>query len=282
MQKRHFAALVAAIGLGSMSLPASADLIFDNGPLETGAVSRASGAAVPGPGVAAPAGNVWSEIFTGNTSAGATASPSGATGAFRLADDFTLSANSRIDTVTGYAYMTGSTDLQLFTTGTIRIWDGRPDLPTSNVLFGDTTTDRLIDSAATNIYRLFATDGSLVGGVNNVPGTTRRVKSAVFDIGGLNLNAGTYWVDYQIAPVAPLTSVFHPSVTLTDARNRPTDNAIQFTTAAAWVPFLDTGSPAALPDLNQDLAFRIDGVVPEPGALALVALSGVALLRRRA
>lgn len=284
MSKRVCAVLVAAIGTSAFVSSASADTLWDQTtPLATGTVSRASGAAVPGPGIPAPPGTFWSELFRGNTSNGSTVSPSGTTGIFRLADNFNLPQGGRVDTVTALAYVTGSTDAQLFTTGNIRIWNGAPNAPGSTVVFGDTTTDRVVSSAVTNIYRIFSTDNSLQGGINSVPGTTRRIKTAVFDIGGLNLGPGTYWVDYQlVSPVTPTGAVFHPYTTFTDSRGAAGANALQLTTGPnGWVTVLDTGDPATNPDVAQELVFRVDGIVPEPTSLGLAAIAGVALLGRR-
>jgi hypothetical protein len=282
MSKRACAVIVAAIGLSAFSQSASADILWDQtSPLATGTVTRASGTAVPGPGVAAPPGAQWSELYLGNTSAGSTVSPSGTTGIFRLSDNFSLPQGGRVDTVTATAYMTGSGDT-LFSTGNIRIWNGAPNLPGSTVVFGDTTTDRVVSSALTNIYRVFSTNNSTQGGINSLPGTTRRLKTATFDIGGLNLGPGEYWVDYQIVSgVSPTGAVFHPYTTFTDARGAAGANALQLTTATGWAPVLDTGDPAANPDVQQELVFRVDGIVPEPASLGLLALGGLVALRRR-
>ncbi len=284
MSKRACAALVAAVGMSVLSVSASADTLWNQTQLGTGTMTRASGTAVPGPGVMSPPGTQWSELYLGNTSNGSTVSPSGTTGIFRLADNFTVSGpGAIIDTVTARAYVTGSTDAPLFTTGNIRIWNGQPGQAGSTVVFGDTTTDRVIGSAVEPLYRIFSTNNSTQGGINSLPGTTRRIKTAVFDIGGLNLGPGTYWVDYQlVSPVSPTGAVFHPYVTLTDARGAAGANAVQLTTATGWVPVLDTGDPAANPDVPQELAFSVEGtIVPEPTSLGLLALGAVAAIRRR-
>ena len=283
MSKRACAALIAAVGLSTFVSSASADILWDQTtPLGTGTMTRASGAAVPGPGVPAPAGSQWSELFLGNTSNGSTVSPSGTTGIFRLADNFTLPQGGRVDSVTAIAYMTGSGDT-LFTTGNLRIWNGQPGTAGATVVFGDTTSDHVTSSALTNIYRIFSTNNSTQGGINSLPGTTRRLKEATFTTGGVNLGPGTYWVDYQLVhATTPATgAVFHPYTTFTDSRGAVGANAIQLTTATGWVPVLDTGDPAANPDVQQELVFRVEGIVPEPASLGLLAVGALATLRRR-
>ena len=270
--------LAAAVAVAGFASVASADVLWDNGPLGTGTLTRSNGTG--GPGVAAPAGSEWSELFEGNTSAGASVHPSGTLGNFRLADDFTLPAAADLTSITAFAYMTGSPDANLFTTGNIRIWDGRPGDVGSNIVFGDTTTDRLTSSALTNIYRVFGTTAA-AGGTASVPGTTRRIKTAVFDVSGLTLPAGTYWIDYQISPVSPAVSVFNPSVTLTTGRGRAGDNARQLTAATTWSDLLDTGNPGTLPDVPQDLPFIVEGVIPEPAGLAVLGAGAVLVIRRR-
>jgi MYXO-CTERM domain-containing protein len=282
MRMRTCALLAAVMGTSAMSLNASADVLWNNGPLATGTVTRSNGSG--GPGVAAPAGSQWSELYQGNTSAGVSTHPTGTTGAFRVADNFTLTAPSDLSTVTAFAYMTGSANTALFTVGNIRIWDGRPGDAGSNVIFGDTTTDRLVDSQLTNIYRVFSTDNNLIGGIGSAPGTTRHIKTAVYDVSGLSLPAGTYWVDYQMTSAVSATgAVFHPNVTLLDARGPVGANGRQFITTPAWQDMLDAGDPAALPDIAQELAFMVEGtVVPEPTmGLAVLALGGLAARRRR-
>lgn len=276
--------LVATAVVAGLSSASFGDILWDNGPIGTGTITRSNGVAGGGPGVAAPAGTQWSELFTGNTSAGSTVSPSGTTGAFRLADDFTLPAAAELTSISAFAYMTGSTNAQVFSQGNIRIWDGRPGDVGSNIVFGDTTTDRVTSGALTDFYRVFATDNFLTGGVNSPPGTTRRIKTAVFDVSGLTLPAGTYWVDYQvISAVSATGAVFHPTVTLTNARGPAGANARQLTTTG-WADVLDTGDPAALPDVPQELKFVVEGVIPEPTGIAALglALAATAVRRRRA
>lgn len=109
----------------------------------------------------------------------------------RVADDFTLSASCTVTSVLVYGFQTNSsTTTSPFTSVNLRIWSGRPGDPGSTVVFGDTTTNRLMTSTWTGCYR--ARDDST--------GNTQR---PIFAIEAsvsppLALSAGTYWVDWQV------------------------------------------------------------------------------------
>lgn len=272
MRKRILSILAAAAAFG-LTQTASAVVIWDNGPLSTGSVTRS--------GVAAPVGSLWSELAVGNTSAGASVHNTGTTG-FRLADDFTLSAAGTLNTLTAFAYVTGSAPTALFTNGNIQIWNGRPGDVGSSVVFGDTTTNRISGSAATNMFRTFGSTAA-PGGTASVPGTTRTIKTAVFNLGGLSLPAGTYWADYQITPLTVGGTIFHPTTTYpNETRNLLTDNARQLVLTGLWTDLLDTGNPAALADVPLDLAFQVDGtLVPEPTTALIALIAAVPCIRRR-
>ena len=112
-----------------------------------------------------------------------------------LADDFTVPSSKiwSLSTLKWYGYQTGAppgptssiTDIHL------RVWDNRPDLPGATVLYGDTTTNRLLGSTFTNAYRV---RGGLL--TNNL----RPVFELQIDLSWLPaLSAGTYWLDITSA-----------------------------------------------------------------------------------
>lgn len=267
-------ALATVAGLAAAA-SASAVTLFNNGPLATGATTSS--------GVAAPAGFQWSEVAArtaepgvSNTTAGFSVVSAG-TSNFRLADDFTVAAGGwTVNTVRVFAYQTGSV-ANPFNGARLQIWNGRPGDVGSSVIFGDTTTNRMSATGDTNMYRVFNTTTPPPG---TAPGTTRLIRFLDLNVGGLNLAAGTYWIDWQ-ATVSAGTAAFAPSITIPGQGNRPGDNGRQWT-GTAWQDMLDTANPATGADLIQDLAFQVEGTpIPAPGAAALLGLAGLAGARRR-
>jgi len=160
----------------------------------------------------------------------------------RLADDFEVTGGGwSIDTITVFAYQTGSSTASTLTGVNLRIWDGVPGEPGSTVVFGDTTTNRMIATGWTDIYRVLDT---------SLTNTQRPIMYAVTDIEGLFLPAGTYWVDWQIngtlasGPWGPPISILGETTT---------GNARQ-SIAGAWSALLDTGT-----NTPQGLPFIIEG-----------------------
>lgn len=109
----------------------------------------------------------------------------------RIADDFTISeCRWRIDSIALFGYQTGSTTTSTFTAYNLRIWNGAPNNGASAVIFGDTTTNRLIRTVWSGAYRVTETTSG---------NTTRPIMRNVINIGGLELNTGTYWLDWSAA-----------------------------------------------------------------------------------
>ena len=73
----------------------------------------------------------------------------------RLADDFTVTdpAGWLIDKISFFNYQSGSTTASTFTGVYLQIWDGPPDNPASSVVWGDLTTNRLVNTTWSGIYR---------------------------------------------------------------------------------------------------------------------------------
>ena len=105
----------------------------------------------------------------------------------RIADDFTVDCSWTIDSIYFYGYQTGSTTTSTFTGYTLRIWDGVPDAVGSNVIWGDTTTNRLIRTVFSNVYRVTETTAG---------NSTRPIMQNTVNVGGFTLPAGTYWFDW--------------------------------------------------------------------------------------
>jgi len=195
----------------------------------------------------------------------------------RVADDFVVPAGGwNIATVTVFAYQTGSTTTSTINDVRVQIWNGPPGAPGSAVVFGDTTTNRLISSSFTNIYR------SVIGDLlaNNRPIMANTV--AINTI----LPPGSYWLDWTSGGTLA-SGPFAPPVTLLGQTSKPGANALQLT-AGVWEPALD-------PPFAQDLPFIFDGAlagfgfqrIPALGQGAVVllglvlALGGLLAVRRR-
>ncbi len=163
----------------------------------------------------------------------------------RLADDFTVTdANGwDVESITFFAYQTGSTTASTITAVNYRIWDGSPADPASQVIFGDTATNRLIGTTWTNAYRVTETTG----------GATDRPIMTVVASAGFHLALGTYWVDWQVD--GSLAS--GPwAVPITVWGQKSTGNAIQYLLSTGlWDAALDNGAQQGFP-------FVVNGVPP--------------------
>jgi hypothetical protein len=163
---------------------------------------------------------------------------------YSMADDFVVTdaAGWQIDDITFFAYQTGSTTASTITGVYVAIWDGPPNAG-GTVVWGDQTTNRLLTTGWSNIYRV--TDTTLTT-------TNRPVMENVATI-GTTLAQGTYWV--QWATDGTLASgPWAPPITINGQTT--TGNALQYTTA--WAAFTDTGTVTP-----QGLPFIINGsVVP--------------------
>ncbi|HRQ40767.1 MAG TPA: proprotein convertase P-domain-containing protein [Chloroflexota bacterium] len=205
------------------------DILYDNGPLITHPGGGAGGADVSAlqTALGMDTFGFGNQVAAGN----------------RVADDFTVTGGGWfINTITFFGYQTGSSTTSTFTAVNLRIWDGPPNDPTSNVVFGDTTTNRMTATGWSNIYRTLDTALSA---------TDRPIMANVTDINTF-LPPGTYWVDWQAngtlasGPWAPPISILGQTTT---------GNAMQFTTAG-WANLVDGGTltPQGLPFIIEGLS----------------------------
>jgi hypothetical protein len=159
----------------------------------------------------------------------------------RVADDFTVTdaAGWAIDTITFFAYQTGSGTTSTITSLNLRIWDGPPNAG-GTVIWGDTTTNLLTSTTWANVYRVL--EGTLTA-------TDRPIMACVATVNH-TLPAGTYWLDWQFGGSASFSGPWQPPVTILGQTT--TGNALQYTTTG-WAALVDVGP--------QGLPFIIDGVL---------------------
>ncbi|PIF46029.1 putative secreted protein (Por secretion system target) [Chryseobacterium sp. 52] len=228
---------------------------FANGGLSTGATSKG--------GTAAPAGYTWSELQnnTGNTtesniSLGLGGTSSSATASFFIADDFTVpvGATWQITTIDFFAYQTSYVGTTApFNTVRVNIFSSDPSVVGATSVYGDDTTNRFSAGADSNMYRT----GNSTTPVVTAPGTSRKIWKITANT-PTTLNAGTYWVKYQLQNVVMASAGFLPAVTIVGSRGLPTFNAKQLDAiAGTWAPIMDAGNPAAAPDVPLDMPFVI-------------------------
>ncbi len=226
-------------GVNPEGVPACGSEIYNNGPWIT--------ATGTGPGGANLSTLQNSSLGMATLGAGHQAA---AAANNRVADEFVVPAGGwTLNCAVLYAYQTGSTTTSTITAVNVRIWDGPPGAMGSNIVFGDTTTNRMTSTAWTNAYRVTET---------TTTDTSRPIMAQTVNLGGLTLAAGTYWLDWQSdgtlgsGPWAPPITIVGQAVT---------GNAQQFIgTSATWGPLLDTGTGTPA----QGLPFLLLGPVGTP------------------
>nr|HPQ40863.1 hypothetical protein [bacterium] len=212
------------------NLPAkdgSRAVLYDNGPLVTAPGGGAGGADI-------------SELQTAlgmNTLGGGCQYSYGN----HMADDFTVSMPWNIETIMLFAYQTNSTTTSPLTQVFVQILDGPPDSGGS-VIWGDLTTNRMISTDWTGIYRVTDTTQTA---------TTRPVMYAICDV-PVTLGPGTYWLDFSYDGDAGLSGPWQPPITILGQTT--TGNAKQYT--GSWADFLDSGTAT-----GQGLPFVINGQI---------------------
>jgi hypothetical protein len=221
-----------AAPLTSFEWPAPDAVLYDNGPLITHV-----GAGVGGADVSAL------QVSLGMNTLGAGQQYSLG---YSMADDFTVTdaAGWQIDDITFFAYQSNSPTTSTITGVYVQIWNGDPSSGGS-VIWGDLTTNRLLTTGWSNIYR--ATD------TNYTTTSNRPIMENVATI-GTTLAQGTYWLQVSTDGSASYSGPWAPPITILGQTT--TGNALQYTTA--WGAWTDSGTLTP-----QGLPFVINGsVVP--------------------
>lgn len=153
---------------------------------------------------------------------------------WRMADDFVLHDMYAVSSIDVYAYQTGS-QAPSITEAYVQIWEGDPS-GNGTVIWGDTQTNVFNSVESANSYRV--TD-------NNMGDTSREIQRVTIQTDGLNLDAGTYWLDISLkgsgnsGPWMPPISVYDETFT---------GNALQLS-SGNWQAVVDsgTGDPQGVP-----------------------------------
>ncbi|KAF5045502.1 hypothetical protein DSECCO2_480580 [anaerobic digester metagenome] len=201
----------------SIPLASSRVVLFDNGPLVNS----------PGTG----SGGADESILQSGLGMGTYGFGMQQSAGNSVADDFEVTAPWTIQNFEFFGYQTGSSTTSTFTGVFCRVWDGSPSAG-GTIIWGDLTTNRMISTEWSNIYRN-----------NNGPGgsTDRPVMRIVAETPGLALTPGTYWVEWTTT--GSLSSgPWVPPITIQGQTT--TGNALQNT--GSWAPLTDVG-PQGLP-----------------------------------
>ena len=154
----------------------------------------------------------------------------GVSGAFSIADDFTLASTYDISAIDLYAYQTGAPTAPASINAVfIQIWDGDPSVGGSNIIYGDLTTDLLDNIEWSNTYRESET----------TPGTGRAIFRVTANTTGLQLAAGTYWLNWSYAGDPSFSGPWQPPVVVLGSL--PSGNGYQ-SNAGTYTPAADSGT----------------------------------------
>jgi hypothetical protein len=169
----------------------------------------------------------------------------------RLADEFTVDDPEgwTIDTITFYAYQTGSPVNSTITAVNLSIWDGPPDSPTSTVVFGDTSTNRLTQTTWSGVYRT----SELNPNNDTRPIMANTLAADVF------MPPGTYWLDWQTDGTLS-SGPWAPPIVISNVIT--TGNSLQLD-GGVWSSVTDTGQNNTGTHAPQGFPFQIMGHVSD-------------------
>jgi hypothetical protein len=182
----------------SASIANAQTVLYDNGPLFNNTGTGAGGANE-------------SMLYTTTFGMGTIGFGAQQTSFNRVADDFTVAdCQWRVDSIVFFCYQTGSTTTSTITGVNFRIWDSIPEDGASTLVYGDTTTNAMIRTEWSGVYRITET---------TVGNSTRPIMRNVCTASGLILTAGNYWMDWSYAgtlgsgPWAPPIVITNTAIT---------------------------------------------------------------------
>ncbi|MXV38153.1 T9SS type A sorting domain-containing protein [Flavobacteriaceae bacterium Ap0902] len=163
-----------------------------------------------------------------------------------LADDLILNVDVSVSSIDFFAYQTGA-EIPSVTAVYLQVWDGDPSSGTANVIWGDLTTNIIgeVSYAQANRVTEEAQDD-----------TTRKIQRVQALTPGLDLNAGTYWLQFTFDGSSSSGPWVPPIAILGEPT---TGNAMQFQTIEGesfWVPTQDSGT-----DTQQGFPFMVYGEI---------------------
>ncbi len=166
----------------------------------------------------------------------------------RVSDEFIVENDGLfIETIDFFAYQTNE-QASSITAVNLQIWDGPPGQIGSQIIFGDTTTNRMLSTQFSGILRVAELDS----GANNIRQIA--VSSVFID---LTFDAGTYWLDWQSIG-SGASGPWAPPISITGSTN--TGNALRsLDNGMTYEPVLDAGlnTPLGIP-------FILRGTLPPP------------------
>lgn len=149
-----------------------------------------------------------------------------------VADDFTIPANETwtFDTVLLYGYQIINNTNSIVTDCYLQIYDGSPGAG-GMLIWGDTVTNRLVQSSFTGIYRVAS---------SNVNSTDRPIVSLKLHLSPAPaLTAGTYWFVWSVR--TPLSNVVSAFPKVLPFRENPADQNARMRFYGYWENVIDNG-----------------------------------------
>lgn len=165
------------------------------------------------------------------------------TSGYRVADDWEVTSSVSVESMQFYAYQTGSPTTSTINFMSVAIWNGEPNAPGSQIVWGGVVEDVMDDTEWSGAYR-------------RSPGTdtTRPIMISTVGTTGLVLQPGIYWLDWNAGGTMS-SGPWAPPVVIQDEAT--TGNAKQYNPDNdAWNPLEDSGSLTP-----QGLPFEVNGSV---------------------